>query len=225
MELTQKISLPEAIYLAFDEMNEQRFITYLRYAQRAIENFGVYPILVTKEEKHTIKQGRFTPIPDYFYIRSVSVNGIKAIISNEQSSIQGLGYPSSQREYLYTVEDGNVLFEKQAREFLENQQADVDYRVFDRNSEGDILVPIQMQECIIWFIRKEEAYKRYMASNGREGRGLYNDSNSQWLISRTEALNDIETPSEDEIALISMIWKTKSPLNYGRGYRDFNKIH
>ncbi len=225
MEPINKVSLESIIYLVSDEeTSDAKFNTYLKYARRCIEHLGVFQLLTKLEKKHTIRNRRFDAEADFFYIRSISIDGIPAYSSMEKSAIQGLGTPTTGNYYNYTTAGNSIVFDIKDKDWIEGKQADVEYKILDKNNEGEVMVPVLFQEAIISFIRKEEAFKIYNASGGRTGRGLWQDMSQEWeKLSRT-AMNDAESPDENERELINLIWKTKYPLNSSRGFTNFNKI-
>jgi hypothetical protein len=227
MEVIKKVSLSQIVYLAAEEdISARKFNTYLRYAYRAIELMGTIGALSKFEYKKTVSNGRIVidHPAEFFYVRSISINGQRLIYAMDVESIAGSAIEDQTYGPTYTVSGNTIILNKVMRASMEGKQAVIDLRAFDLNEEGEPMVPSVMQEAIIWYIRKEEAYRIYQTAKGRFGRGLFKDAEVSWKNESAIAMQDIDTPSDDERQLIHTIWHTKSPLNSARGYKNFNSL-
>lgn len=223
MELVNRTSVSEIIYLATDDENTSpaRFQTMFRYIMRAIEEISSIGVLSRFEDVQIVKNGQVSLIPDYFWITTITVNDIPCFTTTQAHTLFGNVEHQAGDHYVYELRNGKILFEK-PHSYLENQKCLIAYRVWDKNENGDILVPAFYQEALIAFIEYQEVKRMYLRT-GR-GRGAYQDAKRNWELLRDKAIVDAETPDEAERQLINRIWNTKLPLSNKGFYTNNRKV-
>lgn len=229
MPAISKISIAQIVYNAIgsEDIEAAKFDQYIRMAFRACQQLYSFQALepVEKEEvivKHTIVIPLETMIID-----AITVEGIQAYYTGENLNILGNSqWNEMYREsnYKFNYVNNNVVFNWKHGDSLDGKKCRYQVRKWTRDADGFISVPFQYEEAIITFIRKENAYDAYAKSNGRMGRGLWQDMDNKWEQYALEAESQVELADKAQWNYIMNLWNTKVPISTRVGYRQNERL-